>query len=273
MWLFAGQESGLDLRARLFRRERVWVFYPEVAEDHLTVALLDRDRSGGAGAWPGGLRAGLDQYVNDRPYVASSLTSVALKSPFRTAMAGAATRRPSVSTERMHWRIILPAVACDGGEKLITRVFAPLGYAVETTRLPLDPQFPAWGQADLYTVTLEGEQTVPDMLNHLYVLLPVLDNSQALLRGRDETDKLLAHRGAWLAAHPERELIARRYLRYKRPCVPSASGASGRRRRPGEPSAKSERAKTATRPLKTPASRARVGLHEQRLERRDGGHP
>jgi 3' terminal RNA ribose 2'-O-methyltransferase Hen1 len=54
------------------------------------------------------------------------------------------------------------------------------------------------------------------------VLLPVLDNSKHYYVGAEETEKLLAHGGAWLSAHPEREQIARRYLRYKRPLVQSA---------------------------------------------------
>src|SRR5262249_27248493 len=107
----------------------------------------------------------LDQYVNDRPYVASSLTSVALKVAFSSAMSGKGKTHAERYAERMRWEITLPAVACDAGESLITRIFAPLGYSVTTTRLPLDASFPAWGQADLYSVRLEGTQTVPDVFN------------------------------------------------------------------------------------------------------------
>jgi 3' terminal RNA ribose 2'-O-methyltransferase Hen1 len=122
----------------------------------------------------------------------------------------------------MHWRVTLPAVACDAGEDLIRKVFEPLGYAVTVARLPLDARFPTWGEADLYRVTVEGEQTVRDALRHLYVLIPVLDNTKHYWVGQEETEKLLAHGDTWLAAHPERALITRRYLRYKRPLVSSA---------------------------------------------------
>jgi 3' terminal RNA ribose 2'-O-methyltransferase Hen1 len=160
--------------------------------------------------------------VNDRPDVACSLTSVAISTAFGSALAGTCRERPERVDERMRWEVALPAVACETGEELIVRIFAPLGYAVTTTRLPLDPQFPSWGQADLYAVTLDGTQTTHAVLNHLYVLLPVLDNSKHYYVGAEEAEKLLAHGGDWLAAHPERELIARRYLRYKRPLVQSA---------------------------------------------------
>jgi 3' terminal RNA ribose 2'-O-methyltransferase Hen1 len=207
--------------AREFSAGTAWVFYPEVAEERVTVALLTEIDPVGLVRGPAAL-ARLDQYVNDRPYVASSLTSVALSTAFGSALAGKAQTAATRLDEKMRWRVNLPAVACDGGADLITRIFAPLGYVVTAERLPLDPQFPTWGEGDLYAVTLEGEQTVRAVLGHLYVLLPVLDNTKHYWVGADEADKLLAHGGAWLAAHPARELIARRYLRYRRPLITSA---------------------------------------------------
>lgn len=208
---------------RPFSAGTVWVFYPEVADDHVTVALLTEIDPIGLVRGPAAL-AQLDQYVNDRPYVASSLTSVALRTAFSTALAGrsASASRNERLSERMRWVVTLPAVACDAGASLIERIFAPPGYTVTTEQEPLDTHFPGWGMADLYRVTLDGMQTTQDVLSHLYVLLPVLDNSKHYYVGAEEADKLLAHGGAWLAAHPERELIAQRYLRYKRPLVQSA---------------------------------------------------
>ena len=224
-----------SLFARDFSGGRVLVFYPEVADDHLTIALLTeidpialvRTASGAHG---------LDQYVNDRPYVASSLTSVALNVAFGSALGGKSRERPERVNEVLRWEVSLPVVACDAGEDFITRIFAPLGYEVDVERLPLDPAFPAWGPSNLYTIRLSGAQTVQAVLSHLYVLLPVLDNAKHYYIEASETEKLLRHGGAWLAAHPERDLITRRYLRYRRPLVTSAlaSGrprAGGRRRR------------------------------------------
>jgi 3' terminal RNA ribose 2'-O-methyltransferase Hen1 len=209
---------------RPFSAGVVWVFYPEVADDHVTVALLTEIDPIGLVRGPAPLTQ-LGHYINDRPYVASSLTSVALNTAFGSALAGRATSHAERLSEPMRWHITVDAVACEAGEELIARLFAPLGYAIATTRLPLDPRFPAWGQADLYTLTLDGEQTVRAVLSHLYVLLPVLDNSKHYYVGAEEAEKLLAHGGDWLAAHPERALIAKRYLRYKRPLVQSAPRA------------------------------------------------
>jgi 3' terminal RNA ribose 2'-O-methyltransferase Hen1 len=248
--------------ASVFEREvsagRAWVFYPEVADDHLTVTLVSEIDSVGLVRGPAAL-AGLDQYVNDRPYVASSLTSVALNTAFRTAMSGQSKERPERIGERLRWAVSLPAVACEAGEELITRVFVPLGYAVTTARLPLDPQFPKWGMADLYSVRLEGMQTTADVLNHLYVLLPVLDNSKHYYVAGEEVEKLLERGGAWLAAHPERELIAQRYLRYRRPLVASTLA----RLAENEPATND--AEDAEAPAPEEPIEQALGLHEQRL--------
>ncbi len=266
--------------ASVFEREfsagKVWAFYPEVADDHLTIACLMEIDPVGLVRGPASA-ALLEQYVNDRPYVSSSLTSVALKTAFATAMSGRSQSHPERVTEKIRWDVTLPAVACDGGEPLIRRLFAPLGYSVTATRLPLDTHFPAWGEADLYSVRLEGMQTVQDMFTHLYLLLPVLDNSKHYYVDSDEADKLIANGGAWLASHPERELIARRYLRYKRPLIASALGrlaevedeAASAVEEPEE----AETVETAETPetleAKAPAAKSKVaepGLHEQRLQ-------
>ncbi|HKV85473.1 MAG TPA: 3' terminal RNA ribose 2'-O-methyltransferase Hen1 [Ktedonobacterales bacterium] len=206
---------------RPFSAGSVWAFYPELREDRLTIALLTEIDAIGLVRGPAAF-GGLDQYVNDRPYVLSSLSSVALRVAFSSALAGSTKTRADLLDSCVPWVVRLPAVACRGGEDLLTRLFAPLGYTVTTTRLPLDSRFPSWGPSDLYSVELAGAQTVRDVLGHLYVLLPVVDNGKHYYVGAEETEKLLAHAGAWLAGHPERDTIVTRYLRYQRPLIESA---------------------------------------------------
>ncbi len=243
---------------RPFSAGTVWVFYPEVADDHVTIALLTEIDAVGLVRGPTAF-VNLDHYVNDRPYVVSSLTSVAINTAFGSALAGRCTSHAERLNEKMLWDVSLPAVACDAGEEFMDRIFSPLGYTLTTTRPPLDPYFPAWGQSCVYTVRLEGLQTVKDLLSHLYVLLPVLDNSKHYFVGADEADKLLSHGGPWLAAHPERELIARRYLRYKRPLVQSTLDRL-MENTPSEAAADERDAPTVTDPVEQA-----MGLHEQRL--------
>src|SRR6185369_14859624 len=65
------------------------VFYPEANAERCTACLLlnvDPVRLvRGKGDWKDGM---LDQYVNDRPYVASSFMSVAISQVFGSALAG-----------------------------------------------------------------------------------------------------------------------------------------------------------------------------------------
>ncbi|HEY7094903.1 MAG TPA: 3' terminal RNA ribose 2'-O-methyltransferase Hen1 [Ktedonobacterales bacterium] len=258
-----------SLFAREFSGGRVLVFYPEVADEHLTIALLTEINPIALVRTASGAH-GLDQYVNDRPYVASSLTSVALNVAFGSALGGKSRERPERVDEVMRWEISLPVVACDAGEEFITRIFAPLGYEVVVERLPLDPVFPAWGSSNLYTIRLSGAQTVQAVLSHLYVLLPVLDNAKHYYIEASETEKLLRHGGAWLASHPERDLITRRYLRYRRPLVTSAlarladlAAEEGDEQVEAAEAAQDE---TAEETLSTTPAEKALNLHRQRLD-------
>src|SRR5260370_24663631 len=60
------------------------------------------------------------------------------------------------------------------------------------------------------------------LLSHLYVLVPVLDNDKHYWVGDEEVEKLLRHGEGWLASHPEREAITRRYLKHQRSLVDDA---------------------------------------------------
>lgn len=191
------------------------VFYPGATEDRCTAALLlDVD--------PVGLiRRGvkfprLDQYVNDRPYVASSFMSVAISRVFGSALAGKCAARPELAAERLPLRARLAVVPCAAGEGLLRRLFEPLGYEVHATNHPLDESFPEWGESRYFTVELAGNVTLAELLSHLYVLIPVLDAEKHYWVGDDEVEKLMRRGEGWLSGHPERELIVNRYLKYQR---------------------------------------------------------
>jgi len=199
---------------------RISVFYPEASADRCTAALLlEVDPIAlvrGRGAYS------LDQYVNDRPYVASSLMSVALAEAFGTALNGRSRDRPDRVMEKMLLTAKIGAIHCRGGAALLDRLFAPLGYAVTLHEEPLEIAELNEGESGIYSLTLEGTQTVRELLTHLYVLLPVLDNAKHYFVGEDELDKLLKRGEGWLAQHPEKDLIAQRYLSYRSAIVRSA---------------------------------------------------
>src|SRR5439155_3193276 len=102
-----------------------------------------------------------------------------------------------------------------GGERFLRKVFEPLGYAVEANRCPLDERFPEWGESPYFAVTIQKTTTLADLLGHLYVLIPVFDNAKHYWIGEDEMEKLLAKGEVWLAGHPEKEEITRRYLKFQ----------------------------------------------------------
>jgi len=203
------------------------VFYPQASEKRCTAALLlevdpiglVRGRKlGGADAFS------LAQYVNDRPYAASSMLSVALAKVFRTAMAGRCDARPDLVDQALPLEIHVPVLPCRGGPETARRVFEPLGWTVSATAIALDPQMPEWGVSRYVDLRLTGAQRVADALNHLYVLLPVLDDAKHYWVSPDEVDKLVRAGEGWLRDHPERDMITRRYLAHQRELVLTAVG-------------------------------------------------
>ncbi len=192
------------------------IFYPEATPERCTVALLlDIDPVGLVrnNRGPAGDNFALEQYVNDRPYVASSFMSVALSKAFSTAMNGICKDRPELVEQPLPLEVTLSVLPARGGEAYLRRLFEPLGYQVQAEGYPLDEQFPEWGQSRYFTVTLRHRVRLRQLLTHLYVLIPVLDNDKHYWIGEHEVEKLLAKGAGWLQTHPEREGITRRYLK------------------------------------------------------------
>jgi 3' terminal RNA ribose 2'-O-methyltransferase Hen1 len=204
---------------------RAHVFYPEASEDACTVALLlDVDPVGlvRRRRGPSGEGGTLDQYVNDRPYVASSFLSVAISDVFGTAMTGRSKERPDLAESKLPFVAKLAVVPCKGGESFLRRLFEPLGYEVAVAHHPLDERWSDSVDSRYFTVQISAAKRLSELLAHLYVLIPVLDDQKHYWVGDDEVAKLLRHGEGWLGAHPERDTIARRYLRHYRSLVDDA---------------------------------------------------
>jgi 3' terminal RNA ribose 2'-O-methyltransferase Hen1 len=202
------------------------VFYPEATPERCTAALLleidpvalvrgsQKTKHAGKDA------SELGQYVNDRPYAASSMLAVAMKEAFRTALTGRCDAKPDLAAERIPLTIRVPALRCRGGAAQARSLFGPLGWHVDATSQPLNPA--EWGDSPYLDLRLTGELRLADALNHLYVLLPVLDDAKHYWVSTEEVDKLVRAGGDWLAGHPEKELITRRYLAHQRKLTESA---------------------------------------------------
>ena len=239
-----------------------YVFYPEVAQERCTAALLldvdpvglVRGRHG-----PAGEGFSLQQYVNDRPYVASSFMSVAISKVYGTALSGRSKERPEIADSAVPLRAKIAMLPCRAGEGFLRKLFEPLGYTVTVTGYILDEKFQEWGQAPYFTVELEAQVRLRDLLSHLYVLIPVLDDDKHYWVGDEEVEKLLRHGAGWLPGHPEREAITNRYLKRQGRLTRAALARLAEEDQPDPDS------EVAVRDVEEEVVEERISLNQQRL--------
>ena len=194
------------------------VCYPEVSDERTTIALLlDIDpidlARGKADA------GGLFDYVNDRPYVSSSFMSTAISKAFGTAMTGRGDSRQALADSPLALSATVHMLPCGTDFDMLNRVFEPLGYDVSYNTFPADEAFPDWGESRYVDLTIEGSVRLRDLLNHIYVLIPVFDRKKHYWVGKEEVEKLFNHSSDWLPSHPEKNFIAKRYLSRSRTLV------------------------------------------------------
>jgi 3' terminal RNA ribose 2'-O-methyltransferase Hen1 len=200
------------------------VVYPEANEEKCTAALLlEVDPVALVRGKNRGDDGRFDQYVNDRPYVASSFLSVAIAQFFREAMKGQSKDRPELAQTPISLVARLDVVPSRGGEEFLKKLFEPLGYEVSARGFPLDENFPGWGQSPYFSLEVRATKTLSELLTHLYVLIPVLDDEKHYFVGDDEVEKLLKRGEGWLQNHPERETIIHRYLKRRRSLARAAT--------------------------------------------------
>ncbi|WBA43316.1 3' terminal RNA ribose 2'-O-methyltransferase Hen1 [Hymenobacter canadensis] len=240
------------------------IFYPEATSERCTVALLlEIDPVGLVRSQKGAAENfALAQYVNDRPYVASSFLSTALAKSFNTAMNGTCQDRPGLPDALLPLEATVAVVPAASPAQL-HRLFAPLGYEIETEAHPLDPTRPEWGDSHYYTLRLRHPALrLRDLLTHLYVLVPVLDNNKHYYIGPAEAEKLLLRGGEWLPRHPEREFITRRYLRFAEYVNPTLARLLAVEKDAGDDEPVAELTTDSPQPA-NPGQK----LHDQRLDR------
>lgn len=235
------------------------VFYPEATDERCTAALLlDIDPVGLVrGRRPG---PSLEPYVNDRPYVASSFLSSAIAEHFGTAMTGRSKERQELADTALPFEVGIPVLPARGGEGVTKRLFEPLGYTVlDAARQPLSAAFAEWGSAPYLSARMSTTTRLRDLLSHLYVLIPVLDDQKHYWVDQAEIDKLLRRGEGWLPTHPERELITRRYLARQHNLTREAL------RRLAEDVVEDPDREEEQRDAEEAVVEERVSLHEQRI--------
>lgn len=165
-----------------------YVFYPKADEIECTVALLiDLNAVDLARGKVGSTEGGLFDYINDRPYVTSSFMSTAISKVFSTAMSGRCDSRPELAASSLDLEARITMLPCRGDTKIVSSIFEPLGYTVAFERFALDEKFPDWGDSDYINLTIRGSVRLCDLLNHLYVLIPVFDKQKHYWMSDDES--------------------------------------------------------------------------------------
>ncbi len=198
-----------------------WLFYPEVTEERCTAALVLNIDAVGLTRSRSQNQAAIESYVNDRPYVAGSMLATAMTKMLGTAIGGRSKERPELAQSIIPLEARLPVVSATS-EGFVRGLFEPLGWEVEVKTLPLDPQFPEWGESTYFDVTLRGEGRLCDLLNQIYLLVPVMDSRKHYYFDRDEVEKLLRKAEGWLKDHPLQSAIIQRYLRRRQSLIQMA---------------------------------------------------
>jgi 3' terminal RNA ribose 2'-O-methyltransferase Hen1 len=237
------------------------VYYTDVGAERCTACLLlDVDSVGIVRGKNPDQSFLLAQYVNDRPYTASSFMSVAIAQVFGSALQGRCKDRPELAATAIPLTARIDVLPVRGGERFLRSVFEPVGYEVETVRFPLDERFHEWGDSPYFSVTVRKTTTLAELLTHVYVLIPVFDNRKHYWVGDDEMEKLLAKGEGWLADHPEKEEITRRYLKFQPSLYRLALARLVQEEEPGEAEEDDQPKEKAEEVLEKP-----LGLNEQRL--------
>jgi 3' terminal RNA ribose 2'-O-methyltransferase Hen1 len=192
-------------------------FYPVADDEKCTFALLLEVDPVALVRGKGRETGPLAQYVNDRPYVASSFLSVAIANVLRSALNGVCKERPELAQSDIPLEIQVEGAPCS--EETARTLFEPLGYHVEVEKFALDARFPEWGDAPFVRLKLRASKKLSDALSHFYVLLPVMDDEKHYYIGEDEVEKLLKRGAGWLENHPAQPFIVSRYLKRQKRLV------------------------------------------------------
>ncbi|MCP1182506.1 3' terminal RNA ribose 2'-O-methyltransferase Hen1 [Paenibacillus sp. 1781tsa1] len=157
----------------------------------------------------------ITQYINDREFVTSSLFCSYIRGALGTALNG----KPK--EDYVQWvghafelELTFGPVASDLPDRVVEELFSPLGYAVSMERGELSYSFDLKNKSTVRHITLRGRNTVQHALRQLFLLIPVLDNYKHYFISEDEIDKIKRYGEGWLDAHPLKELIVKRTLRF-----------------------------------------------------------
>ena len=195
------------------------VFFPVANTDLCTACLfVDVDPLAVVGG-RGSLGHVDAPYVNDRPYVGSSLLSSAITKVFGTALSGRCKERPDLVEAQLELTIKIPALNVKGGESLLRRLFEPLGYLVQIGDGHSDDGHSGSGP---FTVELSAIKSIREVLSQLSLLIPVADGHVHQWVDETHVAKAIERSESWLPYHPDAPLIIRRAFKNQSSLVKKA---------------------------------------------------
>jgi 3'' terminal RNA ribose 2''-O-methyltransferase Hen1 len=203
-----------------------YVYYPKVSDEETTIALLLDINSLDLAKGEKGKDVqpqSLFDYVNDRPYVASSFLATAMNKVFGTAISGRGDEYQELVDSKLNLSATIHMFPCPVDKERINKVFEPLGYEVNYETFLLDNKFPEWGDSKYVNLTVSGNVVLRDLLKQIILLIPVFDKFKHYdVSNQDELNKLLKLGDGWLSDHPEKDFIVNRYLQFKKGLVNKA---------------------------------------------------
>jgi 3' terminal RNA ribose 2'-O-methyltransferase Hen1 len=195
---------------------KVYVFFDEPPEGHQAQVCLLVDVDPLAMVQGrGGLGHQDALYVNDRPYVASSLLASAVTKVFGTALSGRCKERPELVDREIEWTFAMPFVARGSMLNALFHLFEPLGYEFDPDLLNYDSSVDYATSARPILTRIAVRTTLSEALSHLVVLIPVLDGENHRWVDDGDLVPFVRRVESWLPDHPYGMYILRRALKYQ----------------------------------------------------------
>jgi hypothetical protein len=147
-------------------------------------------------------------------YEGPTTLGVSVAEVFSDVIHGYGQTQPGLADQAMPFEVGLPVLFSRGGPALVRRLFEPLGYDVSAQPVPYDAEIAddAPGEA---AITLTADIRATELLSHVSLLLPVLDDVSPLAADEEAVlDPLLVDARVWIARHPAAALINHRYAQH-----------------------------------------------------------
>lgn len=154
----------------------------------------------------------ISHYINDREFAVSSLFVSAIRKALGTALNGKPQEEYVQWVEhRFDMEVAFGPIATDLPDGELAELFKPIGYNVEIKRAASTLR----SKSSALFITLTGKQTIQNLLKHLFILIPVIDNYKHYFIDEREIEKVDRYGEGWLDAHPLKQFIVKRALRFQ----------------------------------------------------------